>query len=59
MSACDDHLCVLYIIIPDGVGYLSTTMENLVMGPGQNFLTLVRSDQFFVAQVGSGQPFMV
>jgi len=31
----------------------------LVMSPGQKFLTRVRSCQFFVARVGSGQPFMV
>jgi len=32
---------------------------DLVMGPGQNFLTQVGSGQFFVAWVRSGQPFMV
>jgi len=29
------------------------------MGLGKKFLTLVGSEQFFVAQVGLGQPFMV
>jgi len=29
------------------------------MGPGQNFLTWVGSDQIFVARVGSGQPSLV
>jgi len=33
--------------------------KELVMGPGQNFLTQAGSDQFFVARVGSGQLFMV
>jgi len=32
---------------------------DIVMGPGQNFLTRVGSGQFFVARVGSGQTFMV
>jgi len=32
---------------------------DLVMGPGQKFLARVRLGQFFVACVGSGQPFMV
>jgi len=29
------------------------------MGPGQIFLTRIRLDLFFGAQVGSGQPFLV
>jgi len=32
-----------------------TTHFELVMGPGQNFLTRVGSGQFFVARVGLGQ----
>jgi len=31
----------------------------LVMGPGLKFLSWVGSDQFFVVQIGSGQPSMV
>jgi len=34
-------------------------VSNLVMGPGQKFLTRVGSDQYFVTRVESGQPFMV
>jgi len=44
---------------PKGVFLVEIFMANLVMGPGQKFLTWVGLGQFFVAQVRLGQPFMV
>jgi len=39
--------------------YQQYYFSEVVMGPGQKFLTQIGSGQLFVARVGSGQPFMV
>jgi len=52
-----------HFIIKLNDGGYSLLMESnqrvLVMGLGPNFLSWVRSDQFFVAQIGLGQPSLV